>query len=470
MTDIESEYGFRCDPMEWAKTADTLDGAWVRTMVLEEPKEGDEVIIQKECDRLLAQQAVDSQNGKETHNSLMRLLDLGYPPGKPESQEALKAMHDKAIEEGGLLAGYELHIACRAGWPERDELRRATEKANEELASVDFWGACPWSGEVHLQALWAAREYADVMPAIERGLTIMRDHLKDGRHWPIYLDPFGWLECMGHLDHPLAKEIVVKMLPMVLRAQHPDGSWGGEDHLGYGPGNHTFIVFRALHKWGLLEPLRQKPPLPPEWKVAKTIPAPDGDLKTMTWDGTRFWVYDKTTSRAVAVSTEDGQTQAEVKLPEPVGGIAWSNDDLLATRVVPEAVLVVDPNTGEVKQEISAQTWGEFSAIAELDERICIGNVYCGGVHILQDGQVGPHPSPLAGGFTVDMACAEGSIWHIDTFNKLLIRTDPSEGRPLLDWASAPFGEDTTGLAHDGEHLWALDNKEKRICMIERAE
>ncbi|MDP6356051.1 MAG: hypothetical protein QF473_13160, partial [Planctomycetota bacterium] len=283
-------------------------------------------------------------------------------------------------------------------------------------------------------------------------------------------DPYGWLECMGHIEHPLAREIVVKMIPMILRAQAPDGSWGGEDHLGYGPGSRTFIVFRALHKWGQLEPLRRKPALPPEWKIGKTIPAPDGDLQTMTWDGSLLWVYDKATSQAISVSPEDGQQQGAVKLPEPIGGIACSNGDLLATRVKPEAVLVIDPNTGEVRQEIAAEVWGEFSAIARLDERICIGNVYCGGVHFLQDGEVSNHPRWLAGGFTVDMACAEGSVWHIDAFNQLLIRSDPNQGEFLLDWAGAPFGKDTSGLAWDGQNLWALDNNNKRISIIEKTE
>ena len=468
MADIELDHGFRYDPMKWAESADTLDGAWVRTMVLGQPKEGDGAIIQEECDRLVAQQTDDGHLGEGTVGALMRLLDLGCPPDRPEFQKALKAMHDKVIADQGVLMVYELHLACRGGWPDKDELKAAAETWNEKVAKLNFWHACPWSGEVHLQMLWAAREYANVMPTIDRGLTVMRDNLKDGRHWPIYLDPYGWLECMGYIDHPLAREIVVEMIPMILRAQRSDGTWGGEDHLGYGPGNHTFIVCRALHKWGLIEPLRQKPPLPAEWEIGRTLPAPDGDLQTMTWDGSRFWVYDKTASRAIAVSSQGGQTQAEVRLPEPIGGIAWSRDDLLATRVKPEAVLVIDPNTGEVRQEIAAETWGEFSAIAELDERICIGNVYCGGVHFLKDGAVSPHPSWLAGGFTVDMACAEGSVWHIDTFNKLLIRSDPNEAERLLDWAGAPFGEDTTGLAWDGDHLWALDNKEKRICMIER--
>jgi len=462
------QYGFRYDPMKWAQAADALDGAWVRTMVLKRPKDGDEATLAKECDRLFARQEADGHIGEETHSALMRLLDLGCPPERPEFQRALKAMHDKAVEEEGRLKGYELHIACRAGWRDADELRKATEKWDEEVGEINFWHACPWSGEVHLQALWAGRDYAEVMPTIERGLSIMRDHLKDGRHWPIYLDPYGWLECMGHIDHPLAREIVVRMIPMILRTQAPDGSWGGEGHLGYGPGSHTFVVFRALHTWGLLEPLRKKPPLPPEWRIAKTIPAPEGDVRTMTWDGRLLWVYDRTTSQAVAISPEDGKKQDAVKLPEPIGGIAWSNGDLLATRVKPEAVLVVDPSTGEVRQEIAAEVWGEFSAIAKLDERICIGNVYCGGVHFLRDGEVSRHPQWLAGGFTVDMACAEGNVWHIDAFNQLLIRSDPNQEGCLVDWAGAPFGEDTFGLAWDGRNLWALDAKDHRISIIER--
>jgi len=256
---------------------------------------------------------------------------------------------------------------------------------------------------------------------------------------------------------------------MVLRAQAPDGSWGGDGHLGYGPGSHSFIVFRALHRWGLIEPLRSKPPLPSEWRIAKSIPAPAGDLRTMTWDGRRFWVCDKATSRAIAVSPEDGGKRGVVPLPEPVGGIAWANGALLATRVKPEAVLVLDPDTGEVRQEITAEVWGEFSAIAELDERICIGNVYCGGVHFLKGGEVSKHPRWLAGGFTVDMAGAEGSVWHIDAFNQLLIRSDPNQASCLIEWAGVPFVGDTSGLAWDGQDLWVLDSRYDRICKIERA-
>jgi len=462
-------YGFRHDPMQWALSADSLDGAWVRTAVLKQPKPGDADIMSAEIGRIFARQKADGHIGDNTAGALMRLLDLGCAPEKPELRRALGSMCDQQIQEHGELKCYELNIACRAGWQDGDGLRKAMANWNEEFENIDFWGACPWSGEVQLQTLWSGREHADVTENVERALVTMRDHLKDGRHWPIYLDPFGWLECMGRIDNPIAKEIVFKMIPMILRAQADDGSWGGEEHLGYGPGSRTFVVFRALHKWELIEPLRGKPPLPPEWKISRTIPAPAGDLRTMTWDGNRLWVYDKASGQAIAISPEDGKKLHTVTLPPDIGGIAWSKDALLATRVKPEAVLFIDPETRETRQEVTGQLWGEFSAIAELDHRICIGNVYCGGVHFLTDGKISDHPQWLAGGFTVDMACIDGAVWHIDAFNRLLILSDPNQAERLLDWARAPFGEDTAGIAWDGKSLWALDSKKHRISLIERA-
>ena len=40
----------------------------------------------------------------------------------------------------------------------------------------------------------------------------------------------------------------------------------------------------------------------------------------------------------------------------------------------------------------------------------------------------------------------------------------------LLDWGDRPFGDALRGIAYDGENLWALDNRNKRICIIEKIE
>ena len=110
-------YGFRHDPMEWARSDGGLHAAWVRSMVLEQPEPQDAAILTAQIARILGQQNPDGHIGgdEQTPGALMRLLDLGCPPGEPDFKRALKAMHDKAVAQDGRLSVYELHIACRGG-------------------------------------------------------------------------------------------------------------------------------------------------------------------------------------------------------------------------------------------------------------------------------------------------------------------------------------------------------------------
>ena len=461
-------YGFRHDPMLWALSANTLDGAWVRTRVLEQPRPEDAGAIDAEVDRIYRGLTPKGDFGEMTHGRLVRLLDLGCAIDDPRFHRALTAMCAACVAEHGQLWDYALTVACRAEWADRGALADALSAYEAHVKGLNFWHACPWTGEVQLQVLWAGREIHDSSATIEQGLATLRGNLRDGRHWPVYLDPWGWLECMGVIDHPIAREIVVEMIPMILRAQVQDGSWGSEGHMGYGPGSHSLAVFRALHRWGLLAPLCEKPPLPAEWAITRTIPTPEGVLRTMTWDGEQFWVYDAISGEAIAVSAVDGAPVHTVQLPANSGGIAWRDGSLLATQIAPEVVRTINPTSGDVIGEVKADVWGEFRAIATLGERTFIGNGYCGGVHTMTGNEIAKWPQWLAGGFAVDLACADGAVWHIDAHNRLLIASDPEEVERLLDWAGVPFGEDAVGLAWDGAHLWALDGKAHRICQIER--
>ena len=75
-------------------------------------------------------------------------------------------------------------------------------------------------------------------------------------------------EVAAQIDLPVCREILLKQVPMLLRAQQPDGGWG----------EHSFHVFAALERQGLMEELRSRPTLPPDWKVTLSFPAPEGDL------------------------------------------------------------------------------------------------------------------------------------------------------------------------------------------------
>jgi hypothetical protein len=72
----------------------------------------------------------------------------------------------------------------------------------------------------------------------------------------------------------------------------------------------------------------------------------------------------------------------------------------------------------------------------------------------------------LAGAGPDSIAAQGDTLWHVDFWSHLLIRTG-SDGR-LLDWGEKPFW-DAAGLAFDGERLWVLDGKNCRICAIEKA-
>lgn len=95
--------------------------------------------------------------------------------------------------------GYILHVV--RGGATLANCGQRFQEWTKEVEELDFWRACPWTGEVHLHGLWAGREHGDVMPLIDGDLATKGDRLKDGRHWPIYTDPLGWLECMGAIDH-----------------------------------------------------------------------------------------------------------------------------------------------------------------------------------------------------------------------------------------------------------------------------
>lgn len=464
-------YGFRYDPMQFIESGTSLAAAQVRTVILGAPKAGDAEILEAEIGTILATQEPDGNLGDNTAGQIIRLARLGCDLHRPEVQRAVEAMCAEPPETEGRVRAYALEAACLAEWDNVEVLKRWTEAAVAEWMTLDPWAACPWHGGVQLAILWSAREYADVMPAVERLLSFILEQVSNGRGWTTYLDPWGFLNFAGFVDHPLARQIVVEQLPMILRAQGPDGSFGGMNHLGWGAGSRTFTVYRALAKWGLLDELPKLPPLPPDWKIGRSIPAPDGNLSTMTWDGERFWVRDKASHQALAVSADDGSVVHRLTLPEKTRGIGWHNGSLAVSRNDPMVVLLLDPQSGDVRREISWENaWGGFAGVTGLGDAVCVGNGMCGGVHIVRDPVEPNHPVWLGGTFMEDLAPQDGTLWHLDAFAPAIVRSAVDGPGEVLEWGEKPFGEDTAGIAHDGEHLWALDNEAKRICIIEKTE
>ena len=72
----------------------------------------------------------------------------------------------------------------------------------------------------------------------------------------------------------------------------------------------------------------------------------------------------------------------------------------------------------------------------------------------------------LGGPQPISIAAVPNGVWHIDAFAPIIAKTS-SQGK-LLEWGEKPFDGRCDGLVWDGKQLWALDNEDKRICVIER--
>lgn len=464
------DYGFRLDPMAWMESAGTVQAAQVRTVLLGRPLPGDDEMLRQEMATILDTQDDGGALGDNTAGRMIRLQRLGCPPQRPEIQRAVAAMCRDGRNDEGLLGPYEIQAAVWAGHDDAPLLIRSVQALAEQVMELDFWCACPWTGEVHLQGLWSGRQYADVSAAVERGLQIMCDSLHANTGYPLYLDPWGFLDCVGRIELPLARQVVMRQVPFILRGQGDDGTWGGLDHLGFGPADRTFLVVRALINHDLLETLRELPPLPRDWDIGRPLSVPEGDHGSLTWDGERFWLHDRAAGRAVAISASDGRVERNLELPAGTTGVGWADTALAAVRADPNILYLIDAETGEVRREIPLEFWGDAHGVAQVDGRLAVGNLHCGGVHFVEDGKLAsPHPHMLAGSWVADLTGDGDTIWHLDGFSPTIVHSGLAQHNQLLEWGDRPFDQHTTGIAFDGTDLWALDNAQNRICVVEKS-
>ncbi len=282
-------------------------------------------------------------------------------------------------------------------------------------------------------------------------------------------DPWGVVWSTSMIDLPGAKRLMELEVGNILRGQKPDGSWGDG---GYDAWSMSSVkVYEGLVRHGLFEQLRKLPPLPPEWRIVREIPAPDGDRWSMTWDGESLWVLDKDGCEAIAVSPEDGSIRKSVKIPfEKPMGIGWWDDGLGVTQNGPKRLVKLDVDTGDIMQELAVDKpeWCEVYDFAKVNGELWVSDGFNGLIRKVDpSGENDPQFFGPAGPEPMVIAEAPGGVWHVDAFAPAIIKTS-LDGK-LLEFGEKPFGESTTGIAHDGENLWALDNGAKRICVIERA-
>ena len=485
-TDLK--YGFRYDPMKWVETNTSAEAAQLRTFVLKKPQPGDAELLKKEIDKIFAKQKEDGSIGKDTHGSLARAIEFGCPLDRPGVKRAADFIAKSELDEHGALGIYRLRALCMSG-RHHAELRDASLRILADRCKDGIRVGCPWSPSVHLKTLWAGRDFVDVREGMKTDLEWIANGMNEVGALS-YKDPWGFLGLAATINHPLGKKIVLKLVPMLLRVQRPDGGWGDREAR----------VLRALAKYDLLEPLRKLPPLPSDWTIVRSIPSPAVRGSCLTWDGSRLWVLNTPQKQAFAVSTEDGKVLKKLALPDGnIQGIAaWGKSLALSYPGNQERqprVVFVDADTGKLQRELSLEGADcNPNGLAQVGDKLWIADVWnCAALMVdpSKTEQKPWHwvfPSATWLGYA-DLAGAGDGLWHVYTGTwrfcsaPLLIKSR----RPMqqfhdweklpdvpnakaLEWGERPFDGQCAGIAWDGADLWAMNREKSRICLIRKAD
>ncbi len=463
----EFEFGFRHDPVSWVGGDDSVAAALVRTAVLGRPRAGDAELLAAEVDAILAGQAEDGSLGdtaKDTGVALLEVLRLGASPDRSEVRLAAEAILKQTRsgriarewyeQDGAVLSAYALHALCLLGMRDEPEVTRSLRWLTEHPdAWNDPWRGCPWTPAMFWSTLWAARDYVAVEDILRDGLLRVGAEMNAAGCLG-YNDPWSFTDAAGNIDLPEARALVSKQVPLILRSQHPDGGFGGV----------SSIVLTGLFRHGLFEPLRDRPPVSPEWREIREVPLARGLWFSLSWDGQHLWSFDIKSDVAAAIDPADGRVLRRVAITN-CSGIACWDGALAAVGQDPKELKKVDPDSGEVLQRISLDHMESIIEPTVVKGRVVIGDRGTGCVSIIDpSGAEEPRQQCLAGPFPACLATEDDHVWHADRWAPAIIKSD-LQGR-LLDWGGKPFG--IQGLAFDGHYLWALDGESRRIVAIER--
>lgn len=224
---------------------------------------------------------------------------------------------------------------------------------------------CPWHTGIRLRqfSLFTGQPIVDsAVHAVLGGISREIDEAGGER-----LDcPSGFTHTAAVIDLPASRVIVGKQVPMLLRQQLPDGSWG----------ENTRATLTALKACGLLEPLSQLPPLPRDWVVGESVPAPLDSTDWMIWGDGKLWAATRYGREAVGVSPDDGQVVARVAIPfDTIDGIGWWRNSIVVTQKNPKRLVCLDPATGEqVGERALPFEWVDGACGA--DGKLMLGDIW----------------------------------------------------------------------------------------------
>ena len=463
---LELKYGFRYDPMKFVENDDSVGAALVRWEMGIQPKPEDAEQIAKHVGDSLAQASEIVKNGGGgLHAGHTWKFRIACEQGWPEAGQLVEEILKTAAAGDKDLDVYRLQFVGLAGRTNDPLARRSAKRLAAQVMAENPWVGCQWGPFLKLRALFPFADVAGAAAAIDRLMSAIEKDINAAGYTAKGKTPWGQVQLLTFSDHLAARRILRKTIPFILTAQRPDGGWK----------HHTLAVVRSLKKAGLFEALRQAPPKPDDWRIARTIPAPqEGNLRQLQWDGEKLWVLRHEPPRdrfAVALSPKDGSILKTIKLPGSlVMSIGWWDGKLRASQKKPRRLLMtIDPDTGELESSFSLAEIVDYGPIALVNGKVWIGDDHNFCMAELNADGSGKarffrHPT---GKSPRSLTVGEGGMWHAEWGAPVLILTGLDGA--LLDFATCPLPE-TSAIAWAGDQLWVLDTGSRRICQIERTE
>jgi hypothetical protein len=475
------KYGFRHDPMKWVQSDTSLQGALVRTTVLNQPRAGDQGKIEQHFREVFANQSMDGslqdpENPeqsilKSTSPRMLEVLEMGCSPQRPEVRRALDTLGQALAKQPDDDLGYvvsalsALAIAGRKGHSTAPVMLK--QFAKDTIESIDR-GHCPGTPHGQVALMWRCRDLADLGDEIQEILTWIKDAMEPpGCSKKLKLcEPWNIVDMAGTVTHPSAQRIATNLIPMLLRCQSQDGGW--KDCYG---NDMTRIALRMLVLHNLLEPLRNLSPLPDDWEIIHSIPARCEKPRNITCGDGKLWLLDEANGAAIQVSPDDGTVLKVINLARKGAGFGFaaSEEFFYVTKPMPDGtgespVYELSIETGELVREMTLRGSDDILSVGKVGRKLVLGDGWQGGVWFLNLDAPDAEPEHryLATGMPDYLSTYGDDIWCVDWLAPSLVRTN-TQGE-LLDWGERPFG--FNAVAWDGEHLWALDPEHRRICMV----
>ena len=241
--------GLRYDPFKWINQSRTVEGALARRIMDIAPHTRDQKIINNEIDRLISEQL---DRGRTDGGDLFKLAELGITSGNKALKDIIKKS-TKAIsptEEGWSC----LDWASLYYMSDRSNSKLSSHLTNygtKEKPWDNAYRGCPWWLELHWYSLWHCRDIPGMEEAISQSIASTIPDMDEHGH--SYCTPWGFLQAAGYINTPEAREMVLKMLPWIVRTQKSNGGWETPEGTHGSSFGTTIDVLRALKTHGLLE-------------------------------------------------------------------------------------------------------------------------------------------------------------------------------------------------------------------------